>query len=101
MTTNQDCINARLVRYEYGSVADLGIPNNLSFPSTYYLSIVFSKGGKEYKSIFPVKICDETTSLFNTDYLAFINKVVVSVEKVDTRLIYHFSDGTNIWIRSD
>ena len=89
MSTNQDCVTARLIRYEYGSASEL--PSNIKFPTPYYLCLVFIKGGVEVKSTFPVKI------VIDVKLLGYINKVVERVEEKDRLLIFHFTDGTNIW----
>ena len=89
MSTNQDCVNARLIRYEYGSASEL--PSNIKFPTPYYLCLVFIKGGVEIKSIFPVR------EVINVKLLYFLSKVVEKVEEKDQLLIFYFTDGTNIW----
>ena len=89
MSTNQNCVNARLIRYEYGSASEL--PSNIKFPTPYYLSLVFIKGGVEVKSIFPMR------EVIDFKFLEYLNKVVERVEEKDQLLIFHFTDGTNIW----
>jgi len=92
MTTNQDCVNARLIRYEYGSIAEYQLPENVSLEKPYYLALVFYKGGREIKSIFPA-----CKGVIDSSFLEFINKVVQRIEEKEGKLIYYFTDGTNIW----
>jgi hypothetical protein len=92
MSTNQDCVNARLIRYEYGSIADYQLPEDVSLEKPYYLALVFIKGGREIKSIFPA--CN---GMIDSSFLEFINKVVGKVEETESKLIYYFTDGTDIW----
>ena len=89
MSTNQNCVNARLIRYEYGSASEL--PSNSKFPTPYYFCLVFIKGGIEIKLISPVR------EVLDVKFLEYLNKVVERVDEKDQLLIFHFTDGTNIW----
>lgn len=87
---NQDCVNARLIRFEHGSVSDL--PSNSPIPYFYYFALVFLKGGREIKMVYDGKVSNS----FDSSYLQYINKVVEKIEEGGTQHKYCFTDGT--WI---
>jgi hypothetical protein len=87
---NRDCVNARLIRFEHGSVSDL--PIDSSVPYSYYFALVFLKGGREIKMVYDGK----ASNSFDSSYLQYINKVVEKIVEEGTQHKYVFTDGT--WI---
>jgi hypothetical protein len=88
---SQECVNARLIRFEFGAIAD--IPNTVSeFPTPHYLAFVFVKGGKEIKEIFP------STNVGQALDLTYIGQVLEKKE-VDTcdKVTYYFAGGGRIF----
>lgn len=86
----QDCVNARLIRFEHGSISDL--PSNSPTPYFYYFALVFLKGGREIKMVYDGKVGNS----FDSSYLQYINKVVEKIEEEGIQHKYCFTDGT--WI---
>lgn len=93
MTTNQNCVNARLIRFEFGMSADIpGITSD--FPTPYYFAFVFLKGGRELKEIFPSSNVGNTLEL---SYLRYIGKVLEKKEELGLgKVSFIFTDGTRI-----
>lgn len=88
---NQDCVNARLIRFEHGSISDL--PVDCHYSTTYYFALVFIKGGREIKETLPSRV---ESNWFDSSYLKYIGKIVERRIEEPKQLTYYFTDGT--WI---
>lgn len=93
MSTNQNCVNAKLIRFEFGMSAD--IPGMVSdFPTPYYFAFIFLKGGVEHKEIFPSSNVGNALEL---SYLKYIGKVIEKKEEFGLgKVSFIFTDGTRI-----
>jgi len=92
METNQNCVNAKLVRFEFGASAD--VPGMLSdFPTPYYFAFVFMKGGLEHKEVFPSSNVGQALEL---TYLQYIGQILERKKKYNGTIIYYFSGGDTI-----
>jgi hypothetical protein len=93
MSIPQDSVNnARLIRFEYGSIAE--ISSSSTFPTPNYLALVFKKREQEIREVFPVRI--QNSKPFDLEYLKYIGKIVEKKEDDSSKITYHFTDGT--WI---
>ena len=90
MSTNQDCVNAKLIRFEFGASAD--IPGMVSdFPTPYYFALVFIKGGRKIKEIFP------SSKSLELSYLNYIGQIVEKMEEdIEGNISFYFSGGGRI-----
>ena len=83
----------RLVRWEYGLVADF--PGTLTIAAPYYFALVFLKGVKTRYECFPA------SKVYSID-LSFLGKIVSSVERKPnigiSKII--FIDGTSLNLSS-
>lgn len=95
MSTHENCVNARLVRFEQGAFSDIpNAPSSISRP--YYFAFVFLKGTREHKEI--VQSDEQPFDL--GVFLPYIGKIVEKVEEVELKTVIHFTDDTNVWLGS-